>query len=665
MGGLYRCPALQGPGLWTPVGSCPSADVQHIRELAACAMSSPPKGSSDSWLRQAAVYGQALFEMPEVGIAVLDLEGRFRQANRYLAHLLGREPGELEGRSVLEITHPEDRADTEAVWDRLRQGELEGIRYEKRFLCRDGSALWGLAVCRLVRGLAEEPFCIKVFLDISPQKGFEERLRQSEALYRYLFEHNPQAMWIYDTQSYRFLAVNEAALHRYGYSREEFLQLTLFDIRPPEEWERLRHSLEHGSPGIEASGPWRHRRKDGRLLWVHITSHPIAWQGRPARLVVATDVTELKEIEEALRDSEERFRTLVEHTSAAVFLYQGAHLVYANPACARISGYPIEELLSRPFWEFVHPEDRDQVRVRGLARQRRQVEPSRYELRILRPDGQVRWLDFSAAPTRWRGRPAVIATAVDITDRKEAEAALLRWNQELEARVRERTAALEAALRELEAFSYSVSHDLRAPLRAIDGFSLALLEDYGDRLEEEGRHYLARIRAAVQRMGMLIDDLLRLSRVSRSEPQRVRVHLSAIASQIAELLQQADPDRRLRWEIDPDLWADADPGMMRVLLQNLLENAWKYTRSRPEAHIRFGVLKQGERSVYFVQDNGIGFPPDQAERIFQPFTRLEPEYEGTGVGLATAERIVRRHGGRIWAEGRPGEGAVFYFTLEP
>ncbi|MCS7083179.1 MAG: PAS domain S-box protein [Bacteroidetes bacterium] len=607
-----------------------------------------------------------LLEVPHVGIALLDLEGRIRFVNRCLAELWGRQPEELLGQEILQLTYPDDRAHTEQMLLRLCSEQTETLRYEKRFLRADGGFFWALVACRLTRSVDPQSSAqiLKVVLDVSEQKELEERLRRSEALYRYMFEHNPHAMWIYDVQTHRFLAVNETALRRYGYSREEFLELTLFDIRPREDWERLRSSLARNLPGTEFSGLWRHLRKDGSLLWVDVTSHPINWEGREARLVVAVDVTAIKALKGALQESEERFRTLAEQTAAAVLVYQGGRIAYANPACEHVLGYRLEHLPRLRFWQILPPEERKLLPLRKLARGD-ELRLRHAELRVRDANGQLRWVDLTVGPISWQGKPALIFTALDITDRKRVEAELAQLNRELERRVRERTAALEAALRELEAFSYSVSHDLRAPLRAIDGFSQALLEDYGDRFDPEARYYLDRIRAGAQRMGLLIDDLLRLSRISRVELVRERVHLSALAREIAELLQQSDPQRAVLWKIADDLFVEGDAGLLRLLLQNLLENAWKYTRTRPQAYIELGVLRGSGSPIYYVRDNGIGFDPAQAERIFQPFTRLEPDYEGTGVGLATVERIVRRHGGRIWAEGRPGEGATFYFTLAP
>jgi signal transduction histidine kinase len=254
---------------------------------------------------------------------------------------------------------------------------------------------------------------------------------------------------------------------------------------------------------------------------------------------------------------------------------------------------------------------------------------------------------------------------LEIIQREQAQAELDRLNEELEQRVKQRTAELTAANRELAAFSYSVSHDLRAPLRKIDGFSQALLEDYGHVLEPEAMEYLDRVRAASQQMAQLIDDLLNLSRLTRSEMRRESVDLSAMARSIIADLKQRQPARDVCAQIQEGLAATADERLLRIALSNLLGNAWKFTEKEQKARIEFGMLSDDGCPAFFVRDNGAGFDMAYANKLFGPFQRLhtQDEFEGTGVGLATVQRIVNRHGGRIWAEAAVGRGATFYFTL--
>jgi light-regulated signal transduction histidine kinase (bacteriophytochrome) len=249
--------------------------------------------------------------------------------------------------------------------------------------------------------------------------------------------------------------------------------------------------------------------------------------------------------------------------------------------------------------------------------------------------------------------------------RERAEAEIRQLIESLERRVTERTEQLEAANRELESFAYSVSHDLRAPLRSIDGFSQALLEDYGATLDASGLDHLQRVRAAAQRMGRLIDDLLNLSRLSRSEMHREPVELSAVARKIAAELRRAEPERQVTFVLAENIVVEGDARLLYAALENLLGNAWKFTARHPEARIEFGATRHEDRLAYFVRDDGAGFDMAYAGKLFGAFQRLHHarEFDGTGLGLATVQRIIHRHGGRIWAEAEVEQGATFYFTL--
>jgi light-regulated signal transduction histidine kinase (bacteriophytochrome) len=284
-----------------------------------------------------------------------------------------------------------------------------------------------------------------------------------------------------------------------------------------------------------------------------------------------------------------------------------------------------------------------------------------------RADGDYRWFlnraqparDASGQITTWFG------TSTDIEEKKRVEEKVRQLNLTLERRVQERTAELEASNRELEAFSYSVAHDLRAPLRSIDGFNQALVEDFGKQLPSDAKALMLRARHASQRMSQLIDDLLNLSRVARTEIRQQRVNLSEMAQGIAAELQKTEPQRTARFQIEPGILATGDDRLLRLVLENLLENAFKFTRKQPVAEIEFGAWNLNGHRVLFVRDNGAGFNMQYVAKLFGPFQRLHAatEYPGTGIGLATVYRILVRHGGTIWPESEVGEGTTFYFTV--
>jgi PAS domain S-box-containing protein len=371
----------------------------------------------------------------------------------------------------------------------------------------------------------------------------------------------------------------------------------------------------------------------------------------------------------ALVEGEERFRLLVEGVQdyAIYLMSEDGRVQSWNPGAERVKGYRAEEVLGQHFSLFATEEERREGRPgQDLAAAAARGSVSRETWRV-RKGGIRFWAETTLTALRGEGGAlrGYAQMTRDLTERRRAEEELRQLAASLEQRVAERTEELRAVNGELEAFSYSVSHDLRAPLRAIDGFSKVVLERFGGQLDAQGRNYLERVRAGSQRMGRLIDDLLRLSRISRADLRPQPVDLASLAREALAELRARDPSRPVEVEVPDRLPAHGDADLLRVALGNLLGNAWKFTGKRADARIALGREEHGGETVYYVRDNGAGFDMRYASKLFAPFQRLHDagDFEGTGVGLATVQRVLARHGGRAWAEGRVGEGATVFFTL--
>ncbi|MEZ5831491.1 MAG: PAS domain S-box protein [Dongiaceae bacterium] len=372
-----------------------------------------------------------------------------------------------------------------------------------------------------------------------------------------------------------------------------------------------------------------------------------------------------RDAQQQVSQSEARFRGLLESAPDAILITDDrGRITLVNAQTELLFGYRRDELIGKPI-EILVPE-----RYRGahvghrsayLGNARTRPMGAGLELYGLRKDGSEFPVAIGLSPTSIEDAPTVFCDVRDVTEQRASQAKI----QELNQRLQLDNAELAAVIKELEAFSYSVSHDLRAPLRAIDGFSQALMEDAGPLLNSEHLSYLNRVRQAAQRMGLLIDDLIKLARVTRTDIKIGDVDLTAMAQKIVTELQDGAPERQAEFIIAPGLHTNGDSRLVQVALDNLLGNSWKFTAPRSPARIEFGSTDVDGKPTFFVQDNGVGFDMTYAGKMFGAFQRFHDarEFAGTGIGLATVQRIIHKHGGRIWAESQPGVGATFYFTL--
>ena len=621
-------------------------------------------------LRQSLERLERVLEVETVGVMFWDLNtGCMFDANDTFLKLMGYSRSQVEARELTwqKLTPPEymdvSRAEVAKFMATGRVGP-----YEKEYFRNDGTKRWLLFAGSSLGGNQCVEFCI----DISDRKQAQEALRESEEQFRTLANGIPQLCWMADADGWIYW-YNQRWYEYTGTTSDEMEGWGWQSVHDPEALpavlERWKASIATGEsfdmvfPLRGSDGIFRPfltrivpvRDRDGRVT---------GWFG------TNTDISEQRRIEEALRESEERFRSLAFATSHVIWIIGPEGRVtsdYPNPSWQKFTGQTAEQIEGLGWLDAIHPEDRTRVGETWLrAVETKSLYSTHYRLR--RHDGEYRWVEAIGTPILnldgsvrdW------IGTSTDVTERKRAEDEIRRLNVSLERRVAERTTELAVANKELEAFTYSVAHDLRAPLRGLDGFSVALLEDYGPALDGTGREYLSRIRSAASRMGQLIEDLLNLSRVSRAELRREALSISDLARAISSELQTTSPERPAQFVIAPSLEVEGDPHLLRVVLENLLGNAWKFTAKAGTARIELGELEKDGRLVYFVRDNGAGFDMCYAAKLFAPFQRLHStaEFPGTGIGLATVARIVHKHGGEIWAEAEVDKGATFYFTLK-
>jgi PAS domain S-box-containing protein len=595
-------------------------------------------------------------------------DNKFLDVNDGFTEFTGYTREEAIGHTAAELKLWVDDDELKIVRAKLRE---DGIFHNLAFRSRrkSGEIRTGLGSAEIIT-IKGQPYRMVVIADVTEMNKAEEALRESEDFNSTLLANSPSAMLVtYPDGTIKY--VNPAFEKLTGFSLDEIIGIkTAYPWWPVAKKDEIEASLKETTPGEginispELTRQVTFQKKNGELFTVELNA-AVTQKDNKRQYIIVTwiDITERKKAEEALKRSEENFRNSMEDSPLGIRIIDtDGKTIFMNQALLDIYGFRSqEEFDAVPLENKFTPE----MYLKHFDMRRkianREILPPTGETSIVRKDGEVRHLEILTKGILWNGERLYQLLLQDVTERKKSDEKLRQTMASLE----QSGARLAAANQELEAFSYSVSHDLRSPLRSIDGFSQALLEDYADKIDENGRDYLRRLRNASQKTGELIDGLLRLSRLSRSELHREDIDLSTIAIEITTRLRELQPERKVEFIIGKDLTANADPQLLQALLENLLGNAWKFTGKVPQAIIELGAIQNGAQKTFFVKDNGAGFDMTYVDKLFGAFQRLHDnkEFPGTGIGLATVRRIVNRNGGTVRAEGEVGKGAKFYFTL--
>jgi PAS domain S-box-containing protein len=620
------------------------------------------------WLRRVADT------TPDIIFILNIVENRNVYANRSLLTCLGYDPDSFTAvDNVLErVLVPEDVNEAERFYREMASANPGEVRlFTNRAYHRDGSIRWIENRVSPFRwddnGTLLE--VIGVATDVTDRMEVEARLRTSEARYRAIVESQSEMVSRFRLDG-TLLFVNGAYARSRGTTPDAIIGGNFWEWIPEEEHASVREMLTRltpDSPEVRIENQFHTAEGVRWTLW---TNRALEFDedGRPLEFQSAgIDITDLKLAEEARRQSEDLVRTIAENsTQGLAMMDEHGYCTYANKAWLEMTGYTAEEIGSKPLHYLVHhhyPDGRPYPKEEcPLDR----ALPENFDVRahedlFFRKDGSSFPVMCAASPIFEEGRPvATVIEIRDVTAAKQAEEELRRSRDELEQRVRERTAELEAANREMESFNYSIAHDLRGPLRAIVATSAMLLADAGPKLTEDERQELVTQQEAAKKLARLIDDLLHLSRLSRQPVVKAPFDLSVLVHEVLREMG-AKALARHKIQVEPGMIAVGDQGLIKLVLHNLIENSIKYS---PDG----GRIEIGRhRDAFFVRDQGIGFDMQYAHKLFMPFERLhrEEEYPGSGIGLASVKRIVERHGGKVWAESAPANGAAFYFTLPP
>lgn len=577
-----------------------------------------------------------------------------------------------------QLIYPEDRETISQAWHSciLSKKNLEA---QVRLRRCDGMYRWHLVQgIPLLDSKGDIEQIVGSLTDIQEMKEIQSSLMESEERFRSLADSVPFLIWLSDNQGQN-IYTNKTCSDFTGGPKETFANQNWLTFIHPEDRDM---TIQVMMKAIEDKESYRYQyralRHDGQYRWMQVIGLPRFTSAGELTGYVgsAFDITEQKEINQILetriqertqqlQKSNSLLASIVENVPAMIFLKDAQSLRFElfNKAGKELIGFTDAQLLGKNDYDFFPKEQAEFFIAKDRETLERGMLVDVYEEPLQTMHGDLRYLHTKKVPIMdEQGKPAyLLGISEDITELKKSQEQVHSLNCQLEDQIRN----LNAVNKELESFSYTVSHDLRAPLRTIDGFSQAVLEDYGDQLDAEGKRYLMRVREGSQQMAQLIDDMLNLSRLTRGVLKKETFSLSEMVRSIATDLQANNPERQVRFVIQEGLHVEADKRLIQTVMENLIGNAWKFTSHHKTALIEFGGALEKDRMVYFVKDDGAGFDMAYADKLFGTFQRLHntAEFKGTGVGLVSVQRVIHRHGGEIWARGEVEEGAIFYFTL--